>query len=228
MPLQHNPHCVPRRVYEEIGRINPTHRNIKVASTVVVESAEGRFLLCRRDHNSSIFPKAWVIPGGHVEREEDLEQACMRELEEETGIALRRVAGSWLYRNKEVEARPLILFESSYYETEPFQLPKAQHLIVTFHVKLPIVSSEIEVRLDTSELDMAVWVSSEDLEAIRSDMQGELDGLISQSDRRVVSFAQLAGDAPNALGEGIGLAASVALDEVIRHSALERSDPIGH
>jgi 8-oxo-dGTP pyrophosphatase MutT (NUDIX family) len=228
MPLQHNPRCVARRVYEEIGRTNPTHRNIKVASTVVVESAEGRFLLCRRDHNCSIFPKAWVIPGGHVEREEDLEQTCMRELLEETGIALKRVAGLWFYRNKKIEVRPLVLFESCYCETESFQLPTAQYLIVTFHVKLPLVASEIEVRLNTSELDMAVWVSSDDLEAIRSDMQGELDGLISQSDRRIVSFAQLAGDAPNALGEGIELATSVALDEVIRHKALERSDPIGH
>lgn len=33
-----------------------------------------------------IFPHAWVLPGGHVEPGETLEEAVIRELMEETGV----------------------------------------------------------------------------------------------------------------------------------------------
>jgi len=33
-----------------------------------------------------LFPKAWVLPGGHIDVGEDLDIAAIRELEEECGI----------------------------------------------------------------------------------------------------------------------------------------------
>ena len=33
-----------------------------------------------------IFPGAWVLPGGHIDIGEDLEQCAIREIFEETGI----------------------------------------------------------------------------------------------------------------------------------------------
>ena len=34
------------------------------------------------------FPNAWVMPGGHVELGESLEEALIREIHEETGIKI--------------------------------------------------------------------------------------------------------------------------------------------
>ena len=51
-----------------------------------------------------IFPNAWVIPGGHVDYDETLEQSVVREINEEIGVGL----------NKEelTQLEPLFLFES--------------------------------------------------------------------------------------------------------------------
>jgi len=34
------------------------------------------------------FPNAWVMPGGHVERGETMEECVIREVGEETGIEI--------------------------------------------------------------------------------------------------------------------------------------------
>lgn len=47
-------------------------------------------MLTRRHDRMKIFPRAWVIPGGHVDPGESIEQACLRELHEECGINIYR------------------------------------------------------------------------------------------------------------------------------------------
>jgi ADP-ribose pyrophosphatase YjhB (NUDIX family) len=59
----------------------------------VVHDAAGRLLLVRRGHAPSA--GLWSVPGGRVEPGETEEQAVVRELAEETGLAVRpdRVVG---------------------------------------------------------------------------------------------------------------------------------------
>jgi ADP-ribose pyrophosphatase YjhB (NUDIX family) len=59
----------------------------------VVHDDAGRLLLVRRGHPPNA--GTWSLPGGRVEAGETLEQAVVREVREETGLAVRpaRVAG---------------------------------------------------------------------------------------------------------------------------------------
>lgn len=60
-------------------------------STLVTDRACRRVLLTRRPAHMRSFPKAWVLPGGKVDPHERLVDAALRELFEETGIAVRIV-----------------------------------------------------------------------------------------------------------------------------------------
>ena len=55
----------------------------------VVHDAEGRLLLIRRGHAPSA--GLWSVPGGRMEPGETQEQAVVRELAEETGLAVQPV-----------------------------------------------------------------------------------------------------------------------------------------
>ena len=55
----------------------------------VVHDAQGRLLLIRRGHAPSA--GLWSVPGGRMEAGETQEQAVVRELAEETGLAVQPV-----------------------------------------------------------------------------------------------------------------------------------------
>jgi 8-oxo-dGTP diphosphatase len=57
---------------------------------VFVKEKKSTFvLLIERGHEP--FKNKWALPGGFIEMDETLEQACMRELEEETGLRLKQM-----------------------------------------------------------------------------------------------------------------------------------------
>ncbi len=53
----------------------------KIAVNALVFNDRGEVLLAKRTDNG-----LWCIPGGHMELGETLTQACLRELQEETGL----------------------------------------------------------------------------------------------------------------------------------------------
>ncbi|MER9057241.1 NUDIX hydrolase [Mesorhizobium sp. M0910] len=61
----------------------------RVAASAVVLHEEGRLLLVQRAHQPD--KGCWTLPGGCVEAGETLEQAVIREVAEETGLAIRVV-----------------------------------------------------------------------------------------------------------------------------------------
>lgn len=62
----------------------------KLAVGAVVLRGDGAVLLVRRAHPP--LAGSWTLPGGKVEPGESLEDAVVRELREETGLAVRPVA----------------------------------------------------------------------------------------------------------------------------------------
>ncbi|MFN9327177.1 MAG: NUDIX domain-containing protein [Flavobacteriales bacterium] len=68
-----------------------TDRNDRVVLTVdaVISDGEGRILVMER--GTKPFKGSWVLPGGLIDPGETVEDACVREVEEEVGLKVRVV-----------------------------------------------------------------------------------------------------------------------------------------
>jgi len=64
----------------------PLYLDPKVAAAVVVHFDDGVVLL-RRAQKDAAYGK-WILPGGHVDRGEEVQRAALREAVEETGLEL--------------------------------------------------------------------------------------------------------------------------------------------
>jgi len=60
-----------------------------LAVCLALIEGDKKVLITRRNIKMKIFPHAWVLPGGHVEPGETLEEAVIRELLEETGVDIQ-------------------------------------------------------------------------------------------------------------------------------------------
>ncbi|XP_061462888.1 nucleoside diphosphate-linked moiety X motif 17 isoform X4 [Rhineura floridana] len=70
-------------------------RGVDVGVAILLQSANQKVLLTRRSKHLNIFPNIWVPPGGHIEPDEQLLDAGLRELREETGLCLQDREFSW-------------------------------------------------------------------------------------------------------------------------------------
>ena len=66
----------------------------------------------------SIFPHAWVNPGGHVDPTEELDFAAMRELFEETGIVMHKESNDkgevvYIQNSLPCHFEPFLIYESA-------------------------------------------------------------------------------------------------------------------
>ncbi|KAK3788282.1 hypothetical protein RRG08_027016 [Elysia crispata] len=131
-------------------------RGVDVGAAVVLESCDGSILLTRRARHLRIFPGLWVPPGGHVEENESLLQAGLRELREETGLDLSPQDCI----NGRVE--PLALWESVFPPKLSVGLPKRHHIVVYFHARLVagLTASALaeRVKFDPGEVDACAWL----------------------------------------------------------------------
>src|SRR5436190_23199109 len=63
---------------------------VTVDIVVVTREVQPRVLLIRRKHDP--FVGKWALPGGYLDMDETLADAARRELQEETGVKLARLA----------------------------------------------------------------------------------------------------------------------------------------
>ncbi|XP_043935659.1 nucleoside diphosphate-linked moiety X motif 17 isoform X2 [Protopterus annectens] len=95
-------------------------RGVDTGVAILLQTANKKILLTRRAKDLSIFPNLWVPPGGHVELNEKLLTAGLRELEEETGLHLKEGGYS---------SMTLGLWESAYPPGLSRGLPKRHHIV---------------------------------------------------------------------------------------------------
>lgn len=81
---------------------------VRVA-VLVVAIKDGKVLLARRA-NTKYMDGYYGLPGGHVEKQEKLEQAAARELFEETGLSAGQLKLFHVYQNNSTPERQYIGF----------------------------------------------------------------------------------------------------------------------
>ena len=64
---------------------NKYERGVEVVVGAIIENSEGKILLAR----SPKWNGKWIIPGGHIEPGEAIEEAGLREVKEEVGLDLK-------------------------------------------------------------------------------------------------------------------------------------------
>lgn len=210
MPLMHSADCPCFAYFRREGQMFERQKTLKLCACAIVESADERLLLTRRDARMKFFAKAWVFPGGHVEQGESVEQAVLREIREETGLAFELREGQAYLEGQPCTCHPFLLYESVFPSLLEAGLPQSQNLIIFYHIRLQQTATSLQV-LNSSEVDVSIWLSHGEMQRVLTSQPGQVPGIPRDSPACVVDFAQLSGSSPNALGEGLGRAHSLAL-----------------
>ncbi|KAG7158310.1 nucleoside diphosphate-linked moiety X motif 17-like [Homarus americanus] len=154
--IMHPPFCPVQHLDEEGCAALPPEiitRGIAVGVAILLESSDKHLLLTRRAAHMRTFAHVWVPPGGHVENKESLEDAALRELEEETGLVVTAA--------ERQSTNTLGLWESVFPPLLQMGQPKRHHIVVYLHVILHRSSEQLksQFKLCPEEVDAAVWLS---------------------------------------------------------------------
>lgn len=141
-------------------------RGVDVGVAIILQSANQRVLLTRRAKELRIFPNVWVPPGGHLEPDETLLDAGLRELKEETGLKLEP---------DEVSPKILGLWESVYPPMLSRGLPQRHHIVVYMLLHSSLTHLQLQDCLSPSpaEVSACLWADSRLVRAVVSAVDGE-------------------------------------------------------
>lgn len=162
-------------------------RGVDVGVAVLLQTANRRVLLTRRAKELRIFPNVWVPPGGHLEPEETLLDAGLRELKEETGLKLDP---------QEVSPELLGLWESVFPPLLSRGLPVRHHVVVymLLHSSLTHLQLQPSLRPSPAEVSACLWADSRLVRAVVSAVDGE-DGEVGLDELpSSISVSQVSAD----------------------------------
>lgn len=163
------------------------NRGVDVGVAVLLQTANQRMLLTRRAKELRIFPNVWVPPGGHVEPDETLVEAGLRELKEETGLKLEP---------EDVSPKVLGLWESVFPPMLSRGLPQRHHVVVYMLLHSSFTDQQLQASLSPSpaEVSACLWADSRLARSIVSALDGE-DGEVRLDDLpSSVSVSQVSAD----------------------------------
>ncbi|XP_071965788.1 nucleoside diphosphate-linked moiety X motif 17-like [Antedon mediterranea] len=146
----------------DIKSIRPedVSRGVDVGVATLLQTSDRHILITRRAKHLRNFPGIWVPPGGHVEANETLEEAGLRELEEETGLKITPQDCKSI--------KVLALWESVYPAMLSQGLPRRHHMVVYQTAVVDQGHEDLQKRLalDPNETDAAAWLSEACLKEI--------------------------------------------------------------
>ena len=87
------------------------YKNPLPVAVCAAKNKKGKILIVKRNLKPGI--NKWALPGGFVESDETPEVACLRELEEETGLKgkIRRLIGLYIQKTKEYSSLLVVGYE---------------------------------------------------------------------------------------------------------------------
>ncbi|XP_069806546.1 nucleoside diphosphate-linked moiety X motif 17 [Dendropsophus ebraccatus] len=143
-------------------------RGVDVGVAILLQSVNRRILLTRRSKELHIFPNVWVPPGGHMEEGEQLLDAGLRELQEETGLNLQGANLPWSI---------LGLWESAFPPLMSRGLPRRHHIVAYLLVRSNETHQELQEKLrpDEQEVSACTWLDPEVTERIVAAKDGVKD-----------------------------------------------------
>ncbi|XP_051999259.1 nucleoside diphosphate-linked moiety X motif 17 isoform X1 [Xyrauchen texanus] len=173
VPLKRAPFCPIKYLSDsEAASLAPDTltRGVDVGVAVLLQSANQKLLLTRRSSSLRIFPNVWVPPGGHVELDEKLLDAGLRELQEETGLKLSP---------DEISSNLLGLWESVYPPMLSRGLPQRHHIVTYILLKSSQSHLQLQACLkpDPTEVSGCVWVDAGLVKAVVSAVDGKEDSV---------------------------------------------------
>ena len=119
-------------------------KGVEVVGSAIIENPQGKILLtCSPKWNNK-----WTMPGGHIDPGETIEEALLREAEEEVGLKLK---------SEGVIAWGELIDSKDFYRPTHF---------IYFDIYCKTKSTD--VKLDNDELTEYVWVTPE--EALKMDL----------------------------------------------------------
>lgn len=149
-------------------------RGVDVGVAILLQSSNQRLLLTRRAKDLRIFPNVWVPPGGHIEPDETVLEAGLRELKEETGLSLDA---------DRVHTRVLGLWESVFPARLSRGLPQRHHIVVYVLLKTGLSHRQLQDDLRPSALEVSacLWAKPQLVRAALSS-EGSSLGSVSASE----------------------------------------------
>ncbi|KAF3692469.1 Nucleoside diphosphate-linked moiety X motif 17 [Channa argus] len=162
-------------------------RGVDVGVAILLQTANQRVLLTRRAKELRIFPNVWVPPGGHLEPEETLLDAGLRELEEETGLKLEPDG---------VSPKILGLWESVYPPMLSRGLPQRHHIVIymLLHSSFSHLQLQSSVSPCPAEVSACLWADIRLVRAIVSAVDGEDTEVPLDDLQTSVSVSQVSAD----------------------------------